>query len=109
MLLSRFVCGTLLGDRGGAGYLAAVSPEGVVYGSGESLVVLSRVSSEILSQAPTPFLFLPPQDSFRRVMETLRRASYMRITLSQGNHNGFTNGDAILSFAHKRVLQNSRQ
>lgn len=40
----RFVCGTLLGERGGAGFLAAVSPEGVVYGSGESLVVLTRVS-----------------------------------------------------------------
>ena len=48
------MCGRLLGERGGAGYLAAVSPEGVVYGSGESLVVLTRVS-HLQSQHMRPF------------------------------------------------------
>lgn len=41
---TRFVCGDMLGDRAGAGYLAAVSPDAVVYGSGESMAVLTRVS-----------------------------------------------------------------
>lgn len=48
--LCRFVCGRLLGERGGAGYLAAVSPEGVVYGSGESLVILTRVGFSLLTE-----------------------------------------------------------
>jgi len=34
----------MLGVDGGAGFLAAVPPEAVVYGSGESLVVLTRVT-----------------------------------------------------------------
>lgn len=48
---SRFVCGEMLGVNGGAGFLAAVPPEAVVYGSGESLVVLTRSQAHALHEA----------------------------------------------------------
>ena len=40
----RFVSGELLGVKGGTGFLSVVSPDAVVYGSGESVVLLTRVS-----------------------------------------------------------------
>lgn len=48
---SRFVCGEMLGVEGGAGFLAAVPSEAVVYGSGESLVVLTRSQAHALHEA----------------------------------------------------------